>query len=398
MKNKSLSWKILKVPPSPTLSITAKAKALKREGRDVLPLSAGEPDFPTPKQVKDAALKAIEENFTYYTPASGTPELKEAIAEWTERKTGVKFSSKNVVVSPGAKFSIYASLAAILNPGEKVLIISPYWVSYPAMVQILGGEPHTVKTSPENSFMPDLEELKTLIKDPRTKAIILNSPSNPAGVVYPKEFLKELFEECVKNEVFIISDEIYGEIVYQDYSYPSSLADEIDGLKEFLIVINGVSKTFSMTGWRIGWLIANEEVVKLASVLQSQSTSNPTSISQKAAEAALKDVPEEEIKRRVAEFMRRRDYLAEELSSINGLKPIVPSGAFYMFVNVEEAMKSKGFQKDTDFAEYLLEKLLIATVPGSAFGADGFLRISFATSMENLQKGVERLKKDLGEK
>ena len=398
MKNKSLSWKILKVPPSPTLSITAKAKALKREGRDVLPLSAGEPDFPTPKQVKDAALKAIEENFTYYTPASGTPELKEAIAEWTERKTGVRFSSKNVVVSPGAKFSIYASLAAILNPGEKVLIISPYWVSYPAMVQILGGEPHTVKTSPENSFMPDLEELKTLIKDPRTKAIILNSPSNPAGVVYPKEFLKELFEECVKNEVFIISDEIYGEIVYQDYSYPSSLADEIDGLKEFLIVINGVSKTFSMTGWRIGWLIANEEVVKLASVLQSQSTSNPTSISQKAAEAALKDVPEEEIKRRVAEFMRRRDYLAEELSSINGLKPIVPSGAFYMFVNVKEAMKSKGFQKDTDFAEYLLEKLLIATVPGSAFGADGFLRISFATSMENLQKGVERLKKDLGEK
>lgn len=371
------------IPPSATLAISAKAKSMKASGEDVIILATGEPDFPSPDEAKKAGLKAIENNFTYYTLASGTAELRQAVAEWTNNNFGSAYQASNVLITPGAKYALFLAFFTLLEENDEVIIPAPYWVSYPQQVRLCGAKPVIIETTEKNAFIPQPDEIKKLIT-PKTKIILLNSPTNPTGAIFPKEVMEEIWKIAVEKNIFVLSDEIYSHIYFEEK--PASLAG-----KENVLIVNGVSKTFSMTGWRIGWLIGPEEIVKAASSVQSQTTSNPTSISQKAALGAL-NTPKKTIEERRLEFKRRRDYFYQALCEIPGFKPFKPKGTFYMWINVTEAMKKAGKQNDIEFADYLLENLKIACVPGTGFGAPGWVRMSFATSIENLQKAVKRLK------
>lgn len=392
-----LSEKYRSVSPSSTLAIDSKYKEMKKSGLDVVGFGAGEPDFDTPRHIKDAAIKAINDGFTKYTPASGTLDLKKAICDKFKRENGLDYTVKNIVVSNGAKHSLLNALGAIVNPGDEVLFSSPYWVSYKEMVKISDGVPVVIDTREEDNFKFTADELEAAITD-RTKALILNTPSNPTGMVYSESELAAIAEVVKKHDLFVISDEIYEHLIY-DMERPRSIAT-IDGMKDRTIVVNGVSKTFAMTGWRIGYTAANEEITSLMANVQSHYTSNPNSIAQVAALAALTGPMDSVIEMKKA-FNERRLYMVERMNKIPGVSCIKPEGAFYVMMNIS-ALKGKKIDGKTietsdDFAGAFLEKELVAVVPCSGFGNDNFVRWSYATSMDNIKKGLDRLEKFIGE-
>ncbi len=388
----NLSEKILNLPESETLRISAIAKNMKAQGIDVVSLSAGEPDFPTPEHIKEAAIQAIRENFTKYTQNQGIPELINAIIEKFRRDNNIEYKPSEILVSSGAKQSIFNALQAICNPGDEVLIIAPYWVSYPPMVALVGAKPVILKTDISTNFKITADQLRDAIT-PRTKALIFNTPSNPTGTVYTEDEIKKIAEVVYEKNIFVISDEIYEKIIYDEKHF--SIAS-IKELRDLVITINGVSKAYAMTGWRIGYMGANEEVVKLANKVQGQVTSNASSISQKAALAALTGT-QEPVRKMVNEFKIRRDFLCSELKQIPGVEVFIPSGAFYVFPKVSfyYGRKYNGFvvKNSNDFCEFLLKEEKLAIVPGDAFGMDECVRISYAASMEEIMKGVERFRR-----
>lgn len=392
-----LSEKYKSVSPSSTLAIDSKYKEMKKSGLDVVGFGAGEPDFDTPRHIKDAAIKAINDGFTKYTPASGTLDLKKAICEKFERENGLSYTVKNIVVSNGAKHSLLNALGAILNPGDEVLFSSPYWVSYKEMVKISDGVPVVIDTREEDNFKFTAKELEAAITD-KTKALILNTPSNPTGMVYSKDELFSIAEVVKKHDLYVISDEIYEHLIY-DMDRPPSIAT-IDGMKDRTIVVNGVSKTFAMTGWRIGYTAANEEITSLMANVQSHYTSNPNSIAQVAALAALTGPMDSVIAMKKA-FNERRLYMVERMNEIPGVSCIKPEGAFYVMMNISalkgKKIDGKVIETSDDFAGAFLEKELVAVVPCSGFGNDNFVRWSYATSMDNIKKGLDRLEKFISE-
>ncbi len=378
------SEKISKVKPSATLGITSKAKELKAAGEDVVILAAGEPDFDTPDVIKNAAMEAIKQGKTKYTPSSGTKELKQAICSKFKTDNNLEYDISEIIVSNGAKHSIYNTLQVICNPGDEVLIFSPYWLSYPEMIKLAGGIPRVIKLSEKKGFKVSSEDVKGHITS-RTKALIINSPSNPAGVIYSKEELEKIAEVCLSRGIFVISDEIYENIIF-DGNKHYSIASISDDIKKNTIVVNGVSKSFSMTGWRIGYLAADKEIVSMVSTLQSHATSNPCSISQAAAVCALTGDLGKVISKNSDIFSHRRDILVSRVRKETKLVPFVPSGAFYLFCDIS----SYGLDSVT-FAQRLLEEKKVAVIPGSPFGHDDFIRISFAIDQETLNEGIKRI-------
>lgn len=381
-----------RVKPSATLAMNAKAKEMKAKGVDVISFSVGEPDFDTPEHIKEAAIRALKDGKTKYTPAEGIPELKEAIIEKFERDNNIKYTMDEVIVSCGAKHSLYNIAQAILSPGDEVIIPAPYWVSYPAQVLLNDATPVIVETKEEDNFMITPVQLEEAITE-KTKALILNYPSNPTGLTYTEEVLRGIAEIAIKHNIYIISDEVYEKLLYDNNEHISvaSLSEEI---KARTIVVNGVSKSHSMTGWRIGYAAGPKDVISAMKRIQSHSTSNPTSIAQWAAVEALKG-PQDFLQVMLEEFDRRRRFLVEDLNSIEGISCLIPQGAFYAFPNVSTVIGKKHINSSMDIAMYLLEEAMAALVPGSAFGSEGYIRMSYATSMENLQKGLERIKNAL---
>jgi len=385
-----------KVKPSPTLAVDSKAKQLKAKGMDVVNFGVGEPDFDTPEHIKEAAIKAIKDGFTKYTPVGGIDELKEAIIEKLEKDNKLTYNKENIVVSCGAKHSLYNIAQALFGPGDEVIIPSPYWVSYPDQVLLNDAIPVIVNTYEEDEFMLRPEVLKEKITS-RSKALILNSPSNPTGFIYTENALKEIAEIALKHNLYIISDEIYEKLIYDNEKH-ISIACLSEEIKEKTIVVNGLSKAYAMTGWRIGYAAGHTEIIKTMTTIQSQSTSNPTSIAQKAAVAALRG-NQNCVSEMRKEFEKRRNFLVQELNRIPGVSCKMPKGAFYVFPNISNIFGNKIdkniINSSMDLSIYLLEKALVALVPGSAFGAEGYIRISYATSMENLSKGIDRISKAL---
>ncbi|NLW39406.1 MAG: pyridoxal phosphate-dependent aminotransferase [Tissierellia bacterium] len=387
----NLSKKALAISPSVTLEITAKAKAMKAEGIDVIGFGAGEPDFDTPDNIKEAGIKAINEGLTRYTAASGIVELKEAICKKLRVDNNLEYSPDNIVISSGAKHSIFNALMAVINPGDEVIVGIPYWVSYPEMIRLAGGVPVYIETKEEKDFKFTTEDLERVRTD-KTKALILNSPSNPTGAIYEKGELIEIANWAVKNGIIVISDEIYEKLVYDgEHISIASLNSEI---KDLTIVINGMSKAYAMTGWRIGYAAANNEIAKVMSNVQSHTTSNPCSISQYASvEGILGD--QDDVHKMREEFKKRRDFMVDKVNSIKGLSCRKPKGAFYIMVNITE-MKGKTIDGITindslDMAKLLLDKAKVAVIPGIGFGADDYIRLSYATSMENIEEGLNRI-------
>ena len=389
----NLSKKGLQIAPSVTLEITAKAKAMKDSGIDVISFGAGEPDFNTPEHIQNEGIRSIKEGLTRYTPASGILDLKKAVCEKLEKENGLSYQPKNIIISSGAKHSIHNALMAILNPGDEVIIAVPYWVSYPELVGIADGVPVYIETKEENNFKFSVDDLDNVLTK-KTKAIILNSPSNPTGAIYTEEELKDIADWAVKNNVFIISDEIYEKLVYDGEKHVciSSFNQEI---KDLTILINGVSKAYAMTGWRIGYAAAHEDIVKVMSNLQSHATSNPCSISQYASIEAIRGNQDsvEEMKKH---FVERRNYMVETINSIKDLSCNKPQGAFYVMVNftklLGKTINGKVINSSLDFANLLLDDGNVAVVPGVAFGDDKYVRLSYATSMENIENGLQRIK------
>lgn len=388
----NLSKKHEKISPSLTLAISAKAKKMVKEGKDVISFGVGEPDFKTPENIRKRAMEVLEEGKIGYTPASGLMELKEAIKEKLLKDNNLEFDANDIVVSNGAKHSLYNTFQAILNEGDEVIVAAPYWVSYPELIKMAGGEPVIVKCSEANEFKFDIDELKNAIND-KTKAIILNSPSNPTGSVYEKEELEAIAKLAIEKDLFIVSDEIYEKLIYEGKKHISiaSLSKEI---KDRTIVINGMSKAYAMTGWRIGYTASNTKIAKLMSNIQSHATSNPSTIGQYASIEALKNSANEVEAMRL-EFDKRRKNMIELINNINNLSCIAPKGAFYVMVNISKVKGSKINGKDIetsmDFANELLEKSNVAVVPGIAFGDDDFIRLSYANSMENIVEGIKRI-------
>lgn len=391
-----LSNRISEVKPSATLQISAKAKAMKKQGIDVISFGAGEPDFDTPEYIKDAAIESIKRGDTKYTPASGIIELKTAIVEKLKNEYNLEYTEENVIISCGAKHSIYNVIQVLVNPADEVIIFSPYWVSYPAQIKLASAIPVVVNTE-HNNFKIDIEKLKEKISS-KTKLIIINSPQNPSGCIYDKETLEKLAEIVLSYEnLFIISDEIYEKIIFDNRKH-ISIAQLGDEIKKRTILINGMSKTYAMTGWRIGYLAAEKEIASAVSRLQSQSTSNPTTFCQTASVVALKE-SSEEVDRMLKAFAERREIIYNKLSSIEGIEVKKPEGAFYIFPKISYYYGRKfddiTIDSSIKFAEVLLDKAKVAVVPGSAFGCDEFIRLSFATSVENIKKGINRIKEFL---
>jgi aspartate/methionine/tyrosine aminotransferase len=385
-----------RINESPTMKVAALAKKMKAEGEKVIDLSVGEPDFPTPENIKQAAKKAIDANQTRYTINAGTVDLRKAVAAKLKKDNGLDYEIKNIIVSNGAKHSVFNCILATVNKGEEVIIPAPYWVSYPDMVSIANGASVVIDTKEEDGFKVTPEQLENAIT-PRTKALILCNPSNPTGSAYSKAELEKVAEVCLKHNFYIISDEIYEKLTYGDFKFVSfpSLNEE---LKKRTLLVNGLSKAYSMTGWRVGYAAGPEEVIQGINKIQSHTTSNAASISQAASLEALNG-PQEAVEEMRKEFQKRRDYFYNELTSINGISCYKPEGAFYLFPNISAYFnKSNGEAKvkdSMDFAMYILSDAKIAAVPGSAFGAEGFLRFSYATSMENLKDASARLKESL---
>ena len=394
---KGIAKRALAIKPSPTLATAAKAKAMKAQGFDVVDFGVGEPDFDTPDNVKEAAIKAIRSGFTKYTPASGTDELKEAVIEKLRKDNGLEYERSQIIISCGAKHSLYNIAEALFDPGDEVIIPSPYWVSYPDQVLLNDAKPVIVKTTEKEGFKLSAKKLDKAITK-KTKALILNSPSNPTGLAYDTKTLEEIAAIAVKRKIHVISDEIYEKLIYDGFRHVSiaSLGPEI---KNLTIVVNGVSKSHAMTGWRIGYAAGPKDVITAMANIQSQSTSNPTSISQKAAVEALRG-PQDFIGTMNVEFDKRRRYMVDRLNKIKGVSCLMPVGAFYAFPRLsaffgKRTMSGTVIRNSADLSVYLLEDAKVALVSGDAFGAKDHIRLSYATSMENIVKGVDRIEEAL---
>jgi aspartate aminotransferase len=386
-----LSDRVKQLTPSKTIAITATAKELKKQGHDVIVLGAGEPDFNTPDHILEAAEKAMHEGHTKYTPAGGITELKEAIVKKFERDNGLRYTPDQITVTVGAKHALYNLFQVLLNPGDEVIIPAPYWVSYIEQVKLAGGVPVIIDGEESRSFKVTPEQLRGAVTD-KTVAFLLNSPSNPTGSLYSAAELQALGEVCLEHGLVIVSDEIYEHLIYDDGEQHVSIASLSDALYENTIIINGVSKTYSMTGWRIGYAAGNAQVIKAMTGLSSHSTSNPSSVAQYAALAAL-DGSQEPVRTMRKAFKDRRDYVVRRLNRIEGIRCETPKGAFYVFANVSEAVKKHGYATTDDWVKGLLEQEKVAMVPGSAFGFDSHVRISYATSMDQLEKAMDRIER-----
>jgi aspartate aminotransferase len=377
-----ISARAAQLSPSLTLSIDSKAKAMKAEGIDVCGFGAGEPDFDTPEHIKQACIAALEAGFTKYTPSAGLPELRQAIAEKLEADNQISYRPSQIVVSSGAKHSCYNAILATCQPGDEVLIPSPYWVSYPDMVRLAGAEPIIVQTTERNGWKMRASDFENAMT-PRTKMVILNSPGNPTGAVYTREELEGIVEVAAEEDIYILSDEIYEKLVYDDAKHVSvaSLSPEAYGLT---ITVNGFSKAYAMTGWRLGYMAAPEAVAKAVDNIQSHSTSNPCSFAQKGAVAALKG-DQQTLADMRDEFSMRRDYMYDRITKIPNITAVKPQGAFYILVNISQLGLSS-----QNFADRLLSKANVAVVPGAAFGDDRTVRLSYATSIDVIKKGLDR--------
>ena len=378
-----ISNRAASLTPSLTLAIDAKAKQMKAEGQDVVGFGAGEPDFDTPQHINDAAAKALADGFTKYTPSSGIPELRQAIADKFKRENGLTYKPSQIIVSCGGKHSCYNVIIATCQEGDEVIIPSPYWLSYPEMVKLAGATPVILRTTDQTEFKTTPAQLRAAIT-PRTRLFILNSPSNPTGSLYTRDELKALGDVCVEKGVMIMSDEIYEKLVYDGATH-TSVASFSPAHFEHTIIVHGFAKAYSMTGWRLGYLAAPDPIAKAIDAIQSRSTSNPTSFAQKGAVAALTG-PQDHLPVWLAEYARRRGFAHARLNRIPGVSCVNAKGAFYLFPNiVRTGLKS------TEFCAKLLEQEKVAMVPGIAFGADDYVRISYATSMANIEKGLDRM-------
>jgi aspartate aminotransferase len=388
----TLSQRVNAVKPSATLAITAKAKALKAQGKNVIGLAAGEPDFDTPMHIKAAAVDAIADGQTRYTAVAGTPELCQAVADKFLRDNHLSYQLNQVLVSSGGKQSFYNLCQALLNKGDEVIIAAPYWVSYPDMVILADATPVIIDTGIEQQFKMTVEQLTAAIT-PKTRLVVLNSPSNPTGVCYSKSDLQAIGQVLQQYpEIVIASDDMYEHILWADEPY-TTIAEVCPDLYDRTVTMNGVSKAYAMTGWRIGYAAGPVELIKAMTKIQSQSTSNPCSISQAAALQALSG-DQNCISEMLSAFKQRHDYVVKEINAINGISALQSQGAFYCFFNAEELIQSlEGVEDDVQLCDYILEKAEVALVPGTAFGASGYLRLSFATSMQNLQEAIGRLQK-----
>ena len=386
-----LSKRVRAIKPSPTLAIDVKAKALRQQGIDIISFGTGEPDFDTPDNIKEAAVSAIKSGYTKYCPVSGSPEIKKAVIDKFKRDNGLDYEPAEIIVSCGAKHSLYNIFQTIIDDGDEVIIAAPYWVSYTDMVILAGGKPVIVNTDDKNGFKMTPGALEKAITS-KTKAVILNSPSNPTGSMYGFDELKAIAAVCLKHNILIISDEIYEKLVFCGAKF-LSIASVSPEAKALTIVVNGVSKAFSMTGWRIGYAAGNKDIISAMAKIQSQSTSNPASISLKAAVEALNG-KQDAVEMMRAEFEKRRNYIIERLNNMEGISCFKPDGAFYVFPNVSKLMgktfAGKRINNDMEFADHLLEKAKIAVVPGLCFGAEGYMRLSYATSVEMIEEGVLR--------
>lgn len=378
-----LSSRVETLTPSLTLAIDSKAKAMKAEGIDVCSFGAGEPDYDTPEHIKAAAQAALESGFTKYTPSSGIPELRQAISEKFAADNGLEYKASQIIVSNGAKQSCYNALLAVCEPGDEVIIPAPYWLSYPEMVRLVGAEPVIVPTTEENGWKITPQQFEEAMS-PRTKVIILNTPGNPTGSVYTREELRALSEVAAEEEIYILSDEIYEKLVY-DGTEHVSIAGLTPEAYDLTITVNGFSKAYSMTGWRLGYLAAPEPIAKAIDSLQSHSTSGPCSFAQKGALAALKGDQQCVVDMR-EEFNLRREYMHGRLSAIPGITALKPLGAFYVLANISGLGLTS-----TNFADRLLSKANVAVVPGIAFGDDRTVRLSYATSLDVIKKGLDRI-------
>jgi aspartate aminotransferase len=387
-----LSKRVQQLSPSPTLAITAKAKALKQEGYDVIGLGAGEPDFNTPEHILDAAKRAMDSGKTKYTPSSGVPELKKAIIAKLKQDNGLEYEPSQIIVTVGAKHALYNLFQVLLDVGDEVIVPAPYWVSYLEQVKLAGGNPVVVEGKEENQFKITAEQLESSITE-RTKALILNSPSNPTGMLYSEDELRAIGEVCIKNEILIVSDEIYEHLIYDEDQRHVSVASLGPDFYHHTVIINGVSKTYSMTGWRIGFAAGPEPIIKAMSGLSDHSTSNPNSIAQYAAIAALTETQQPVAEMKEA-FKKRRDYVVKRVNEIPGFSCQKPAGAFYAFINIREALNQSGkYQTPDEWAAALLEKELVAVVPGSGFGSNDHIRISYATSLDQLEQALDRIER-----
>lgn len=393
---KPLASRMSRISPSMTVAIDTKAKALKAEGKDVIGLGAGEPDFGTPDYICDTAIKSINDGITRYTPPAGMPVVKEAIVNKLKEENGLEYAPSQIVISSGAKHCISNVFTALIEEGDEVIIPAPFWVTYPELVKLYGGTPVVVSAGVETDFKITPEQLEAAITD-KTKMFILNSPSNPTGAVYSEAELAAFAEICVKHDLYVMSDEIYEHIIY-DNAKVVSIASFNEEIYKRTIIVNGVSKAYAMTGWRIGYIAASEEIAKGISKAQSQATHHPANASQLAAKAALEGGLDF-TKTMNKEFIKRRDYVLSELRSIEGVQVPTPEGAFYVFPDVAPYIGKKfGDREITDSIElcaYLLDEQLLAVVPGAAFGSPTCIRLSYATSMDMLEGAMERLKAGL---
>ncbi len=390
---KNISNKLKSIQPSVTLAITAKAKSLKAQGIDIIGFGAGEPDFRTPKHIRDVAINAIENESIGYTAASGMESLKKAICDKLKRDNNLEYTQDQIVVSNGAKHSLFNTLSAICNPGDEVIVPNPYWVSYPELVRLVDANPVFVECPEEAEFKYTVEALEAAITD-KTKAIILNTPNNPTGTAYKEEDLRAIADLAVKHNIYVISDEIYEKLLYEGTH--TSIASFNQDIKDLAIVVNGVAKAYAMTGWRIGYTACNKEIAKAMSNFQSHATSNPNTIAQYATISALNG-PEETLNEMIKAFKERRDFMVEKINSIENLSCLNPQGAFYVMVNISKligkTINGKAINNSVDFADYLLDDAKVAVVPGIGFGNDNYIRLSYATSLDNIKEGLNRIEK-----
>ncbi len=377
------------ISPSPTMAVMQEAQRLRQKGVDVIDLGVGEPDFPTPQSIKQAGIEAIEGDFTKYTAAAGIQELRQTVADKYNRRWGTDFSAANVVISCGSKHSIYNVCMALFEEGDEVLLPTPYWVTFPEVIKMTGAVPREVVTSEENGFILRAEDLEGKIS-PETRGIIVNSPSNPTGAVIPGPNIEELVELARSKGLFLLCDEAYDCFTYGEASHVS-VASFVKSSDDFFAILGSVSKTYSMTGWRIGFCVSHTELVKKITAFQSHQTGNPTSISQKAALFAFQSDPEE-VRAMKEEYQARRDFALSCLKELPGFSCEPPQGAFYLFPNVKKCMREMGISTSVEFAKFLIQEATVATVPGSAFGMEGYIRISYAASMDHLREAFSRIK------
>jgi len=390
----TLSRKAQAVKPSSTLSITAKAKELKEQGIDVVGFGAGEPDFPTPENICDAAIKAIKDGFTKYTPASGTMELKEAVCKKFKEFNGISYEANQIVISNGGKHSLTNTFEAILNPGDEVIIPAPYWLSYPEIVKMADGVPVYIRAEKDQEYKVTAQQIEDACTS-KTKAVIINSPSNPSGMIYTKEELEAIADVVVRKDIYVVSDEIYENLIYGDQA-PISIASLSDEIYKRTITISGLAKSYSMTGWRIGYTGSSKEIAKIMGSVQSHQTSNPNSIAQKAAYEALVG-PQDSVFAMNLEFDKRRNYMHQRISNMKYISALMPQGAFYMFIDVSDLL-SKEYKEQkvndlTNLAKVLIEDYNVAVIPCDDFGFDDHIRLSYAISIEQIEKGLDRIEK-----